>query len=376
MKQYKVCFWLNAPSAHQSEFLDKLYTDKHIEELEVRYFDNQSEDYAKLGWGDDTSLKKYEQKINTLSEALKSLTNFEDFIHIVMGESLEFNKKLIRYLVEKELKWIHWSERFGVSLIDKLSYNLFLFKYIKPIYLLTKKRYGALVDKYALGAFSQGNLARNDFKQIGISDNKIENLFYTTKQPIVSLRSKNSNEGKINFLYIGRLNKRKGIYDLLKSFYSLTKYNNWSLTLIGDDESNGIITKVIKKVKLKDRITLINCVQHSEVLNYMINSDVLILPSRFDGWGAVLNEAISVDLPIISTNQTGAAQHIIKNQENGFIVEAGNIKQLTQAIKTYLKNPLLINEHSKVSSVLKNEFTPRKNIDRFIEALNKWTQTK
>ena len=98
---------------------------------------------------------------------------------------------------------------------------------------------------------------------------------------------------------------------------------------------------------------------------------MFILPSRYDGWGAVINEAISVGLPVISSSETGASYSLVKN--NGFVFKAGDINALSDAMKKYINNKELIIEHSKNSKELSKICTPKENVERFINALNNWT---
>ncbi len=57
----------------------------------------------------------------------------------------------------------------------------------------------------------------------------------------------------------------------------------------------------------------------SNIINNMIIADVFILPSTTESWGLIINEAMDFGLPIITTNQVGAAPDLVRHGENGFI---------------------------------------------------------
>ena len=66
------------------------------------------------------------------------------------------------------------------------------------------------------------------------------------------------------------------------------------------------------------------------IAQWLRRADVLVLPSLFDGWGAVLNEGASAGKALISTTECGAAWHLIRHGDNGFRVQAGSEKALAQ----------------------------------------------
>jgi glycosyltransferase involved in cell wall biosynthesis len=57
-------------------------------------------------------------------------------------------------------------------------------------------------------------------------------------------------------------------------------------------------------------------------------ADVFVLPSRHDGWGVVVNEALGAGLPIIASDRTGAAHDLVQHGVNGFVTGAGDVEAL------------------------------------------------
>jgi len=370
MKKIKVCFWLNVQSAHQSLFLDELYNHQYID-LKVCYFDKTNKNRIKLGWSNEENYKDYELKVLSLDTALDNISDWKERIHIVMGYGFSFNKTLVPLLIKEQVKWIHWSERYGIGLAKKLNYNVFLFKLLRPLFLLTKRDYGKLVQKYALGCFAQGELAKKDFLLMGISEQKIENLFYTSelKKNISSEKTNKKNE--IIFLYVGQLSERKGTKDLLLAFKNL-QVKNVKLYLVGQDTSDGKYLLLVKKLRISRSVVFKGIVPFNKIHDIYDKSDVFVFPSRYDGWGAVLNEAAYAGLPIIATNQTGAAYHIIENNFNGYRYEASDIEALVSKMQYYVNNKQFIDIHGKNSKEVIKKFTPKVNVGRFINALKKW----
>lgn len=372
MCKYKICFWLNTKSNHQNSFLRELNSNKAID-LQVRYISKPSQNRIDIGW-DNSNLEDYELYVSTFHEAISSLEDYKERIHIILGNKITFSQELINLFIKENIKWAHWSERYGLVLANKLKFNITLFKIFRPIYLLTKFSYGRQVNKYALGAFSHGELAKKDFEYIGINKNKISDLFYTTDINLLEEDTKETDmHNTVNFLYIGELSKRKGIEDLIISCSKLNS-NNWTLTIVGKDKSNGYYESFASKLNILNNVRFIGVVTHDKIHTYYKKADVFVFPSRFDGWGAVLNEAIIYSLPIISTDETSSSFTLIK--DNGFIYKAGNINQLASCMKKYIDDKELIKQHSKNSKILSNICLAETNVNRFINALDNWSYNK
>ena len=279
-------------------------------------------------------------------------------------------------LIENNLKWINWVERSGVRLFQLLRENSFLFSLFFPLYQRFYNRtYAHQIEKYSLGTFVSGFKAEQDFLKKGVSKNKIKHLYYALepleKSELIPNELNNS-KFKYHFIYVGALSQRKGIDVLLKAFSKIDQ-NEWGLILVGKDTMNGKYQDLAKKLKIQDKVQFTGAVEFTKVNEFMSFADVFILPTRFDGWGAVLNEAASLEMPIISTDECGAAYHLIQHDSNGYRVKTDSIKDLSNAMKIYLDTPENISKHGQVSLELFKHFLPMKNVKRLVAALEEWS---
>jgi len=374
--KYNICIWMNMPSHHQSGFFDALYRNPAID-LKVRYYDLVNSEREKLGWQTSFILKDYEAYIgdNWRDELYSSATPRER-IHIIPGIRAPILAEILNEIIKHNIKWVHWSERSGINFANKMRFNYLLIETLFPFFLYLKnyKKYAKLINQYAYGAFAQGILAKTDFIRWGIHHQKIEYLFYSIKQETSSFEPSFSD--KISFCYIGELSLRKGTDLLITSFQRLKEAKNYELLLVGNDLGNGKYQKLANQLKIADRIRFVNTVPVSDVPKYIYNSAIFVLPSRFDGWGVVLNEAASFSKPLISTDQCGAAFHLIKNGENGFRVKSSSVSELSKAMQYYIDYPDQIEKHGKRSYEIYQDFTTDKNVERFLYALNKWIKNE
>lgn len=363
------------PSHHQQAFFEALGNRNRIK-LQIRFYDKVSMSRIKLGWDNHNTLPENQSYIpnRNVMNALETISNWRKSIHIVPGFSHPFLKELLAILIEENVNWIHWSERSGKPFTKLLNYNYSLVKLIYPIFLWIKGyySYSKKINKYGLGSFAVSSLAYNDFILWGVKSEKIRLLNYSLK-PLIDLPTLKfdpffeKNKQAKYFIYVGSLTKHKGIEPLLRSFLRLQNSEGWMLILVGDDHSNGYYQKLTDALKLKSKVYFTGAVNHKKVYEYINSAHILILPTLFDGWGAVLNEAASLSKPLISTDQCGAAFHLIEQNENGFRVKANSVKSLTIAMQFYIKNPDLIELHGKKSLELFQKNSPEETAKKFEE---------
>jgi len=179
---------------------------------------------------------------------------------------------------------------------------------------------------------------------------------------------KEINPKRINFLFMGFVEKNKGIYDIVKSLLELEE-DNWHLNIAGEGVALVDIKDIVINSNRNTNFSFHGWVTGNVKEQLLQNADVLLLPSYWEGMPNVILEAMARSTAVISSN-VGAIQDMIIQGESGFIIEAGNIEQLTTAIKTYLLNPVQIQQH-KEAGVLKIEkdFTIDRIIPKFAEIL-------
>lgn len=374
----KIVIWMNMPSHHQSIFFQELEKLEGVS-LEVRYYGKVTEDRIKLGWAKIEELAANESFIDStdVMTSLATLSDWKSSIHIVPGFSSPFLKDLLKVLIDSKVRWCHWSEHAGKPFTRLLGYNYFLVNTLKPLFYSMKgyRSYAKKINKHALGALAISDLAKSDFIKWGVNENKIKISVYSLDATKVDENIDTSlNKNFKKFIYVGVLTKHKGIEYLIKSFYKLKSSDQWQLILVGSGKDYDNYVKLVNQLKLDERVVFTGSVKSDQVGAYIKDSDVFVLPTLFDGWGAVLNEAASVGKPLISTNHSGAACHLIVQGENGYLVDAKSVEQLTQAMQNYIDNYGLVLKHGLNSKVIFEEFTPSKCAVVFERNLRKLIQ--
>ncbi|EGJ99153.1 glycosyltransferase [Dysgonomonas gadei] len=127
----------------------------------------------------------------------------------------------------------------------------------------------------------------------------------------------------LRYIYVGRLIDAKNIDLLIDVFNRNGKF----LTIVGQ----GILEKELK-AKAKGNITFSGFINNHKLGGVYQTHDVFILPSKYEPWGLVVEEAIYWGLPVIVSDKVGSSVDLVKNLGTGCIFQSGNSDGLIDAI--------------------------------------------
>jgi len=136
---------------------------------------------------------------------------------------------------------------------------------------------------------------------------------------------------------VGRLNEQKGYERLIDAWEIVNKkHPDWSVHIYGNGELKTSMEKMIKQKKITKNFVLHESVP--TIIEKYKESAFYVMSSRFEGFGMVLVEAMACGLPVISFNCPNGPSDIIKDGEDGFLVENGNIQELAERICFLIEN--------------------------------------
>jgi len=142
-------------------------------------------------------------------------------------------------------------------------------------------------------------------------------------------------KGKTVFAFVGRLNADKGIFELLKAFKRLNeRFADTSLLLIG--YFDGIQPKEIHDILALPSV--INTGWTNEVPKYLSAADVLVHPSYREGFSMVIQQAMALAIPVITTDIPGPSE-VIESEVSGKLVNPRDIDDLYLAMEWMQQNP-------------------------------------
>lgn len=165
-------------------------------------------------------------------------------------------------------------------------------------------------------------------------------------------------DGKLRFLFLGRLGTRKGVYDLIDVLHKhRAEFEGKMEVLFGGDGEVKEVCSLVKKYQLEGIAKYQGWADPEKKTNLLNLCDVYVLPSYNEGLPISVLEAMSYSLPVISTN-VGGIPEIVKNRENGFLIEPGDKQGIYESIHFFLEHRNCVPDFGKKSRELVNEHFP------------------
>jgi colanic acid/amylovoran biosynthesis glycosyltransferase len=138
-------------------------------------------------------------------------------------------------------------------------------------------------------------------------------------------------------LSVGRLAEQKGQLILVQAAGELAKRGiDFRLNIVGDGPLRAPLQSMIDRLELRDRVTLCGWKSNGEVRDLLLESRALIMPSFAEGLPVVVMESLALGRPVLSTYIAGIPE-LVEPGKSGFLVPAGSVSALVDAMETVLK---------------------------------------
>lgn len=149
---------------------------------------------------------------------------------------------------------------------------------------------------------------------------------------------------KIKLLFVGTIEKRKGLIYLIEAL-GKRDLKNFELNIIGEPahsvEYFELVTKRIKELNLNGKVHFLGKVSNEQLKNYYITSTAFVFPSLWEGYGMVIAEAMAYGLPVIAS-KIPAMEELIEDGKNGLFFTSENADDLKEKLKNLLTNKELL----------------------------------
>lgn len=174
----------------------------------------------------------------------------------------------------------------------------------------------------------------------------------------------------ITILFCGQMIARKGV-DLLLSAFARLIDNGFEarLLLVGREAELPEMMQPLSD-PVRKRIDYAGFQAPDDLPAFFRQADIFVLPSRYDGWGVVVNQAVGAGLPIICSDAVGSAPDLVTKENNGFIFPAGEEAKLYEALHYYLSDPTRITAASQSSLARSAEWQPAVGAKRWVEVFH------
>jgi len=169
-----------------------------------------------------------------------------------------------------------------------------------------------------------------------------------------------SEKPTVDILYFSRIIECKGLDVLLRAFAGLaSQRTDTHLRIAGE----GPFRKYCEQ--LRDDLGIPNVhffgsVPNEDAWKHYQQADIFVLPSsgkvQEEGWGLVINEALSMSLPVVATDAVGCVPDLVQHGRNGCVVAPGDVEALRQALRRLVEDPPCRERMGKESRAIFEEF--------------------
>jgi glycosyltransferase involved in cell wall biosynthesis len=196
----------------------------------------------------------------------------------------------------------------------------------------------------------QGEKWREEYLRLGVDPIRISIIrnWLSDKFPTQNITKRILENQQIHFIFLGWLVKEKGVMELTDAVKELSKKYLFRITLIGDGTMRPEIQKVVDNFKLKKFIHITGWQSQEQVHAWLSKAHVIILPSYMEGFSNAILEGLAFGMPVICTDVGGMADSVINNH-NGMLLTRCNQELIYDAMRKYIENPSLVEDHSKES---------------------------
>ena len=279
-------FWQNMVSIHQSALIKACASRHRITLVVPKLMENER---LNDGWqvpdmGDaelviEPTESEIEQLLHDNDIHVFSGINAYPLVYSAFKKAVAYRKKVIVYAEPYDNRGIKGVIRYC------------MYRYLAI-------RYG----KHIAALLATGEKGVSCYQKVGFSPDKVlEWAYFTEHTPTSTEVSENSHT---QILYIGQLIERKAILPLIGAFKRVSKHVACSLRIIGDGPLRNEVNKMLQD---DNNIQYLGRQSNDQIPLYLSQTDLLVLPSYHDGWGAVVNEALQAGCRVLCSTECGAA---------------------------------------------------------------------
>ena len=236
------------------------------------------------------------------------------------------------------------------------------------------------------GFFCFGNQSANYLIQLGVPpdrillrksavDNDALRSIYEKALPTRTANQKALHLPPNNFVFAGRLVAAKNLPMLLTCFAdALNRFKPsaaWGLLLLGDGDERPALEQQISDLNLTDSVTILPGRAWFQVPELLALSTVLVLPSRSEAWGLVVNEAMVCGLPVIVSNRCGCVHDLVRQGENGFIFDPDQPDELTYNLVQFMDNRVDIQQMGQAGRSIIQPYSPAAVAQEMLDSFRK-----
>jgi glycosyltransferase involved in cell wall biosynthesis len=215
---------------------------------------------------------------------------------------------------------------------------------------------------------------------LGISEEKIVLTPFATDNNWWISQSAHVNVGKVRkqwdipedanvLLFCAKLQSWKRPADVLKAFAQAQVLNSY-LIFAGDGSLKLELEAETRDLGITDKVRFLGFINQSQLPSIYSASDLFILPSEYEPFGVVVNEAMLCGCPVIVSDQVGSGYDLVKHNETGFVYPCGDVDTLAVIIKEAFSDSDRLKSMGLAAAKSLESWSPQENVAVIVRALD------
>jgi glycosyltransferase involved in cell wall biosynthesis len=174
-------------------------------------------------------------------------------------------------------------------------------------------------------------------------------------------------------LFVGRVIKQKGVYEVLNAFQKIKEMNGTTLIIVGDGAELEPVKQLTNTLGLNKFVIFTGFINEQDVITFYANSDILVFPTYFpEGFPMALFNAVAAGMCVVTTPTRAAVDYLLE-PDNCLWVEPKNYTQLANKVNNLLQSKALMDEMKTNNSIKGNLFSKQHVCNELALTLQKIT---
>ncbi len=175
-------------------------------------------------------------------------------------------------------------------------------------------------------------------REIFVLPNGIDSWKFNSLSKENSRKELKIQENEKIILFVGGLRHVKGARYLIEAMKTIIdREKNARLLIVGDGDEKEFLKDLVKRLNLQEHVNFAGKIPNENIPEYMVASDIFVLPSLSEGFPVTVLEAMASGLPIVTTDVRGLSE-IVKEGENGFLVKPENPGEIAEKVLLILED--------------------------------------
>ncbi|MGJ1196366.1 glycosyltransferase family 4 protein [Sphingobacterium spiritivorum] len=164
---------------------------------------------------------------------------------------------------------------------------------------------------------------------------------------------------------VGRYDYQKGFDNLIRIWYEIHKtHPDWSLNIFGQGPLKENLQHLISELKLSEVVHLCSPVKNIE--QEYLRSSILVMTSRYEGFGMALSEAQACGLPLVAYACKCGPKDIIRTGSNGYLIAENDVKDFVEKVNLLIENKTLRTEIGANAIAMSQHYSEEKVMNQWV----------